>query len=185
VPTPRGEVTRLLSQLRAGDPAAEERLFAVVLDELHGLARAVFSGQRPGHTLQPTALVSEAWLKLTGNLGSVEGRRHFFLLAGRAMRQVVADHARAQGRVKRGDRGRRVTLDTDVAEERGGSVDLVELDECLARLAENNERHARVAEMRIFCGLTIEETATTLGLSARSVDSDWAMAKAWLRRELV
>ncbi len=181
----RPDVTRLLARMKGGDEGAEEQLLPLVYGELRGLARAVFAGRTAGNTLQPTALVHEAWLKLDGHLGSVEDRRHFFLLAGRAMRQVLADHARARRSQKRGGGAARVTLDTDLnaaAEDR--SVDLVDLDDSLRALAERNERHARVAELRLFSGLSIEETAAALDVSARSVDADWAMAKAWLRREL-
>jgi RNA polymerase sigma factor (TIGR02999 family) len=178
------EVTLLLSQLRAGDAGAAERLFPLVYAKLQGLARAVFSGQNPGHTLQPTALVHEAWLKLAGNLAPIDDRRHFFIVAGKAMRQVIADHARGRSRQKRGGERQRLTLDTDLATADQEGVDLVDLDDSLRALAKLNGRHAQVAELRIFGGLSIEETALALEISTRSVYSDWAMASAWLRREL-
>lgn len=178
------KVTQMLARLRSGDREAENELFSVAFEELRALARAAFAGHRPGHTLQPTALVNEAWLKLAGRLAPVEDRRHFLVLAGRAMRQVLLDHARTRGRLKRGDGAPRVTLDTALAASSDPSVDLVDLNDALERLAERNERHARVAELRLFSGLTIEETAEALGISRRVVDSEWAMAKAWLRLEL-
>jgi len=180
----RERVTSLLGEMREGTAGAHERLFALVYPELRSLAGAVFSGQNPAHTLQPTALVHEACLKLAGKLGSIEDRRHFFIVAGKAMRQIVADHARGRLAEKRGGARRRVTLDAALAEAREAEIDLVALDDCLSRLAELNARHAKVVELRLFSGLSIDETAEVLGISPRSVDSDWAMAKAWLRKKL-
>lgn len=177
-------VTGLLSDLRGGDSHAYERLFSVVYPELRGLARAVFSGQNPAHTLQPTALVHEAWLKLVGHLDSIQDHRHFLIVAGKAMRQIIADHARGRLCEKRGGSRHRVTLDAAWAGSQDSDIDLVALDEGLSRLAELNERHAKVVELRLFSGLSINETAETLGISSRSVDSDWAMARAWLRKQL-
>ena len=181
VPDP--EVTQLLSRLRAGDPTAEAQLFERMSHELRYLAQAVFSGRAPSHTLQPTALVHEAWLKLAGNMETVTDRPHFLALAGRAMRQVLADHARGRKRDKRGGGVQRVTLH-DFGTEREGTCTLLELEECLGRLSERNERHGKVAELRLFGGLTVKETAEVLGVTPRSTEDDWAMAKAWLRREL-
>lgn len=186
-------VTQLLSRLRDGDAAASDQLLPLVYDELQNLARAVFSGENHAHTLQPTALVHEAWMRLCGNLGTVEDRRHFFVIAGRAMRRVLTDHARRRKAQKRGDGRQRLTLDTALGPSSASApasasgstaVDLVDLNDVLERLAEHNARLAEVAELRLFGGLSIDETAEALGLSPRSVDSDWAMAKAWLQREL-
>ena len=178
------EVTRLLSRLRDGDEGAAEQLLPLVYDELHSLAQAVFSGQRRGHTLQPTALLHEAWIKLAGNLDSLDDRRHFFVVAARAMRQVLADHARGKNRQKRGGAKRQVTLDADLGPAAVTGVDLVALEDSLSKLAELNERHARVVELRMLGTLTIAETADVLNVSHGTVKSDWAMAKAWLRTEL-
>ncbi len=180
----RSNVTGVLSRLRGGETGAFEDLLNLVYPELRSMARAVFSGERQGHTLQPTALVHEACLKLAGKLDSIQDRRHFFIVAGRAMRQVVADHARGRLAEKRGGGRRRVTLDLGSASLQRGDVDLVDLHDCLENLSKANERHAQVVELRLFSGLSIDETADALQVSARSVDSDWAMAKAWLRREL-
>jgi RNA polymerase sigma factor (TIGR02999 family) len=178
-------VTHLLSRVRGGDAAASGELMGEVYAELRAVAGAVFSGRGAGHTLQPTALVHEAWFKLRGNLDSIEDRRHFLVVAGKAMRQVVADHARARNTQKRGGERGRVTLDTGLARSDGDmGVDLVDLDDCLTRLAERNPRHAEVAELRLLGGLASDEVAAALGVSPRSIDSDWAMAKAWLQREL-
>jgi RNA polymerase sigma factor (TIGR02999 family) len=178
------EITALLSQLRSGDSSVADVLLPLVYDQLRELAAAVFSSQNPGHTLQPTALLNEAWLKLNTNLESVQDRRHFFMIAGRAMRQVLTDHARSRQSAKRGGAAHRVTFDTSLTGTENDQIDLIDLDDCLKQLAERNERHARVAELRLFSGLSIDETAQALELSPRTVDSDWAMAKAWLRRAL-
>lgn len=178
------QVTGLLAELRAGNRSAFDRLLTVVYPELRSLARAVFSGQNPGHTLQPTALVHEACLKLAGKLDSIEDRRHFFIVAGKAMRQVIADHARGRLAEKRGGSRQRVTLDTSLAGKQEDGVDLIALDDCLTRLSQLNARHAKVVELRLFSGLSIDETAAALEVSPRSVDSDWAMAKAWLCKSL-
>jgi len=177
-------VTHLLGRARQGDDRANAELLPLVYEQLQGLARAIFSQQSPGHTLQPTALVHEAWMKMAPNLDPIEDGRHFFVVAGRAMRQVLADHARGKLAEKRGGHQRQLTLHTVLAGEGEAGLDFVELDDSLRRLAERNEQHAAVAELRIFSGLSIDETAASLGLSPRTVDSYWAMAKAWLRREL-
>ncbi len=183
-PDPAAGVTGLLAQIRAGDESASSKLLTLVYPELRALARAVFSGERKGHTLQPTAIVHEACLKLAGSLEAIDDRRHFFVIAGRAMRQVVADHARGRQADKRGGGRLRVTLNSGIAGLCDDGIDLVALHDCLEALAEANERHAQVVELRLFSGLSIEETAEALGISPRSVDSDWAMAKAWLRLHL-
>lgn len=186
-------VTRLLVDIRNGEPAAESGLFAIVYDELRRLAAGVMSRRAGGGSagatlLQPTALAHEAWLKLAGNLDSIECRRHFFAVAAKAMRQVLADHARAARRQKRGGDERTVVLHSDDAvdplDQRASSVDLVDLDEAMTKLAELNERHARVVEMRLFGSMTIQEIADMLGVSKRTIEADWSMARAWLSREL-
>jgi RNA polymerase sigma factor (TIGR02999 family) len=184
-PHPTQNVTDLLQRFRAGDQAAADTLLPLVYDELHAIARGIFAGQRSDHTLQPTALVHEAWMKLAGGIGSVEDRRHFFVLSARAMRQVLTDYARGRNRQKRGGGVHQVTLDAALLPAtEGPAVDLLVLEESLDRLAMLNERHARVVELRYLGGLTIQETADTLGVSHGTVESDWAMARAWLRSEL-
>jgi RNA polymerase sigma factor (TIGR02999 family) len=160
-------ITELLREARAGDASAVESLVPLVYAELRGLARASSSKAHKGHTLQPTALIHEAWLELAPHLDGVESRRHFCLVASRVMRQVLADHARRAGRRKRGDGLKRVTLDGALGSER----------------AQLNARHGRVVELRVFGGLTIAETAEALELSHGTVESHWLTAKAWLRRE--
>ncbi len=180
----RRDVTALLDRVRSGDNTASDQLLSLVYTELRGLAGAVFMGQGSDHTLQPTALVHEAYLKLVGHFDRLDSRKHFFVLAGKAMRQVLADHARGNNAEKRGGNRRQVTLDTNLDSISPSCVDLVSLDECLQRLADLNPRHAKVVDLRIFSGFSVEETAEILELSPRSIKADWAMAKAWLRREL-
>ena len=184
-PTPDStEVTQLLERAQRGDVGAVEQLLPLVYTELRGLARAVFRDQNSSHTLQPTALVHEAFLKMTGKLEGVDGKRHFFVIAGRAMRQVLTDHARSKRADKRGGAAKRVTLHPDMAPMHDPNVDLIDLDESINRLEKVNPRHAKVLEMRLFGGLTVQETAEALGISKRSVDTDWALARAWLRVDL-
>lgn len=175
-------VTQLLQRHREGDGDALDDLLALAYDELKGVARAAFA-QSHDRTLQPTALLHEAWLKLGGRLGDAHDRRHFFALAARTMRQVLADHAKARGRVKRGGGQRALALEEsrDAGYE---ADDLVALGETIERLAAFNERHARVVELRVFGALTIDETAAEIGVSTSTVELDWKMARAWLRREL-
>jgi len=177
------DFTRLLEQAKGGDAAAHAQLFALVYDQLRDAARRVSPGQGV-HTLQPTALVHEAWLKLAPNLEGVSGRLHFLALASMAMRQVLADYARGARREKRGGGRERVALEESRVEAPGADADLCALDECLEQLAELNPRHARVVELRAFGGMTIQEAATALGVSHGTIEADWAMARAWLLRRL-
>jgi RNA polymerase sigma factor (TIGR02999 family) len=175
-----GEATRLLQAVRSGDAGAADRLAELLYGELHALAQAQ---ARPGGTLQPTVLVHEAWLKLHGNLADLQDRRHFFAVASRAMRQVLANWARAARAMKRGEGRIGVTLDAGLCAP-DEPPDVVALDDSLARLATLNERYARVVELRFLCSLSIEETAEALDVSTATVERDWAVAQAWLRREL-
>jgi RNA polymerase sigma factor (TIGR02999 family) len=177
-------ITRLLHEARAGKSEAVGALLPLVYDELQGLAQGYFSKERKGHTLQPTALIHEAWIKLAGELGRTDDRREFFACAARAMRQVLIDHARTARRDKRGSGARRVTLDGELVAGDAPAMDLVDLDDTLQRLAALNARHARMVELRLFGGLTIPETAETLGVSTATVERDWYTVRAWLRREL-
>jgi len=180
---PGPEITRLLRAAQSGDTAAADALLEAVYRQLRELAGAAM-GQHAGHVLQPTALVHEAWLKLEGHLDGLEDRRHFLRVAARAMRQVLANQAEAERAEKRA--GRRMQFTTlswgDVAGTE--SLDALVLDDVLTKLGDLNERHARVVELRFLCALTIAETADALGVSHATVETDWAMARAWLRREL-
>jgi RNA polymerase sigma factor (TIGR02999 family) len=180
-------ITRLLRDAGEGRPQAVDDLLPLVYAELHGLSAALFSQERQGHTLQPTAVIHEAWMKLVGHLGQLEDRTHFFAIASRAMRQVLTDHARSARRLKRGGNARAVTLDEQFVEADGGGgveLDLVDLEDSLQRLSALNARHARMVELRVLGGLTIAETAAALEVSPATIERDWFQARAWLRREL-
>jgi RNA polymerase sigma factor (TIGR02999 family) len=179
------QVTRILGRIRRGDSSASDELAELVYDELRSLARLVFSSnaQTP-HVLQPTALVHEAWAKMAGNLADIGDRVHFFAVAARAMRQVLADHRKAAFREKRGGGERPVTLHDCTDWGQGKALDLLAFEDALSRLGKLNERHSRVVELRILGGLTLDETASMLGVSERTVRSDWQTARAWLRTEL-
>ena len=169
-----------------GDDEAAARLFPMVYDELRRRAAAALKGERTDHTLQPTALVHEAFLRLADLPDRQwQDRAHFVAVAARAMRRILVDHARARKAVKRGSGEIRVSLeDIDVPAGDGVDVDLVTLDEALDGLALLDERQARIVELRFFGGLTVDETAALIDVSTRTVKREWQMARAWLRREL-
>jgi RNA polymerase sigma-70 factor, ECF subfamily len=180
------DVTRLLCEWRDGDAAALDELTARVYSELRRLAGHYLRNERAVHTLQPTAIINEAYLRLINQAQpDWKSRSHFFGVAAHLMRQILVDHARRSSAVKRGSGGQKVVLDEAVvgsAPER--SVDMLALDQSLARLAELDERKARVVELRHFGGLTTEETAEVLGISTATVVRELRMAEAWLKREL-
>ncbi|WP_448990285.1 sigma-70 family RNA polymerase sigma factor [Luteitalea sp.] len=178
-------MSRLVAQSAAGDAAAAAELFPIVYEELRRLAASALRRERTDHTLQPTALVHEAFLRLAETPGaSWENRAHFVAVAARVMRRVLVDHARGRNALKRGNGEIRVPLDdVDVAAV-GQDVDLVALDDALARLATLDERQARIVELRFFGGLSVPETAALIGASERTVKRDWQVARAWLTREL-
>lgn len=174
----------LLQEWRGGRPGAEKALFAQVYDELRRLAGGKLRGERAEHTLQPTALVHEAWLRLGGGEGlDWQGRAHFFGIAARLMRQILIDHARARGAQRR-DGGVQVELTEGAAEVGSSVVEVLAVHEALERLATFDERRARVLELRFFAGLERQEIAEVLGISERMVKRDIVVAQAWLRREL-
>ncbi len=180
------DITTLLVAWGRGDEAALQQLVPLVHRELHQIARRCLKGERPGHTLQPTALVNEAYLRLIDvRRMSWKNRTHFFAMSARLMRRVLVDFARSRQYQKRGGGALRVSLDEahGVATERG--QDLVALDEALTRLSAVDERKARVIEMRFFGGLTVEETAEVLEVSRDTVLRDWRLARAWLMHELL
>ncbi len=182
-PTVAPQITALLRAAKAGGDDVGAELLPLVYGQLRGIAQSAFNAQRGGQTLQPTAVVHEAWLKIAGELGRYENRRHFFAVAAKAMRHVIADAAKAKRREKRGGGAHQVTL-VESATPGDAAVDIVELDDALARLAELNPRHAEIVELRFFGSLTVDETAAHLGVSPRTVASDWVMARTWLQREL-
>ncbi len=185
-PQPPADATQLLSQVVAGDLDGMHRLFELVYDELHRVAQRKMANERVAHTLSPTALAHEAYLKLVDQkLIDIRGRAHFLALAATAMRRVLVDHARTKRRLKRGGGVAPVEFDDQIAFSADDDlVDILSLEEALQKLALKNERQAKVVELRLFGGLQVDETATALGVSSSTVDNDWAISRAWLRREL-
>ena len=183
-PSPAGEVTRLLQAWRQGDRGALESLIPLVYGDLHRMAERHLRGERPGHTLQPTAIVNEAYLRLVGSEGGDwQNRAHFFAAAARSMRRILVDHARSRDSKKRGGGGTRCLLDTAVMVE-PRAVDLIAVDDALEKLAALDPAQGRVVELRFFAGLTEGETAEALGISPATVHRKWLSAKAYLHREL-
>lgn len=185
-PPPPGEVTRLLIAWNQGDANAVERLMPLVYAELRHIAERHFRRERPGHTLQPTAVVHEAYFRLVDQTRVTwKNRGHFFAVASQAMRRILVDHARAREADKRGGGERRVTLDVGVASpEPMEDINFLALDEALTRLKVLDETQAQIVDLRFFGGLSIEETAEVLETSASSVKREFRSAKAWLFREL-
>lgn len=183
-PSPN-QVSRLLAEWRNGDQEALDRLMPLVYDELRRIARRYMRGERENHTLQSSALVNEAYLRLADHKNiDWQNRAHFFGVAAQAMRRVLVDHARARKGLKRGGDALKVALDdaVDVAEKQ--AVELVALDDALRALAAFDERKSRVVELRYFGGLTAEEAAEVLGVSLATVEREWRTARAWLLLEL-
>ena len=168
-----------------GNADAAEQLFPLVYDELRRLADRYLRDERADHTLQPTALVHEAFLRLNSS-PKVEWRSdtHFLAMAATHMRRILVDHARAAGSQKRGSRPRRVTLGDEFAITEEQTLDVLVIDEALRRLEDRSSRQAKVVEMRLFSGMTVDEVAAALGVSERTVKGDWRVARAWLAREL-
>ena len=180
------DVSQILEAIGAGDEDAAENLFPVVYAELRGLARSYMAREGEGHTLQPTALVHEAYLRLIGPKAPAwENRGHFFGSAAEAMRRILIDHARRKTSLKRGGDQLRVELDTGIQDaEQVRLEELISVDEALERLEQLDPEMASVVKLRYFAGLTVDETAKALGLSPRSVNRHWTSARAWLGREL-
>lgn len=177
-----GEITELLQY---GDGASLEKLLPLVYGELRSLADAVFRNERADHTLQPTALVHEAYLKLISDKNvSWQSRAHFFGIAANSMRQILVNHAKAHGRQKRGGNRTRVTLDESAGFSDSRDIDVLELHEALEMLKNLDERQAKIVELRFFGGLTLKETAKVLAVSTATVSREWEMARAWLYRRL-
>jgi RNA polymerase sigma factor (TIGR02999 family) len=183
---PPSRVTQLLEKLAPGDRHAEEQLFADVYTELRALAVRYLRRERKSHTLQPTALVHEAYLKLVGQTCvDWQGRAHFLAFAAQAMRQILVDHARRHRAAKRGGNRHRITLDDNLVIESNCNVDLLALEDALSKLTKLGPRQAQMVELRFFGGLSIAEVAKVMAISKRSVEREWTMVRAWLRRELV
>ena len=182
---PRTPVSELLQRWSKGDGRAADELFVHVYDQLHRLARQKMAGQRADHSLQATALVNEAWLRLAGETGpDCKDREHFLALAARAMRSILVDHARSKNRDKRRPKGEHVGLDELVESYSQHAFDLIQLNDVLEKLAQIDERLVRLIELRFFAGLSMEEAASVLGMPLRSAEREWAAARAWLRKEM-
>lgn len=183
-PSTSHDVTRLLMELQSGRSEAAEALLRLVYTELHDLAAHYMRNERPDHTLQPTALVHEAYLRLVDQRhASWKNRSHFYGIAAQAMRRILVDHARRKRATKR-DGGTPVTLDESIPDTGNKSIDLVALDDALNNLAAIGGRYARVVELRYFGGLEIEQVAEALDVSPATVKRDWTFAKAFLQREM-
>jgi len=182
---PPPDLTDLLSNCRSGSPAAREALLAATYDQLRRIAGALMRRERPGHTLQPTELVHDAWFKLVDQTRVAwVDRVHFLNIAGRAMRQVLVDHARRHGALKRAAAVQRVTFDDDAGHGSAASFEVLALHEALERFSVLDPRAAQIVESRVFGGMTVEEVAHVLGVSPRTVELDWTVARRWLAREL-
>ncbi len=183
--TQSGDVTQLLHAFRDGDREALDRLVPIVYDDLRRIAKAHVNRGPSGHTLQTTALVHEAYLRLVDqSRANWEDRQHFLSVCARAMRQIVISNARKHAAVKRGGGDRPVTWDDEAARAPGRAEWLLDLDEALERLSQRDARLARVVECRYFAGYSEQETAEAVGASLRTVQRDWMRAKAWLREDL-
>ena len=182
------EISRILQELKEDPEHAKEatnRLFSAVYGELRRLAGRFMQEERPGHSLQPTGLVHEAYLRLVRDDAiDWQSRAHFFGIAARAMRQILVDHARERAAAKRGGGLRQVTLDSGLGLTAADELDLLALDGIMTRLAAMDERMARVVEYRVFAGMSVEEVAHVLGVSVRTIHNDWRVAKMWLSRQL-
>jgi RNA polymerase sigma factor (TIGR02999 family) len=175
------QVTQLLCDWRSGDPGALEKLIPLVQPELRRLAHHYMSQERPGHTLQTTALLDDAYLQLTEKTGPQwQNRAHFFAMSAQLMRRIMVDHARQRQALKRGGGAIRVTLDESAAVTQTRAAELLALDEALEELAIFDHRKAQVVEMRYFGGLTMEEIAEVLRIHVNTVTRDWTAARAWL-----
>jgi RNA polymerase sigma factor (TIGR02999 family) len=181
------EITRILTAVDAGDPRAAEQLLPLVYEELRKLATVKLAQEKPGQTLEATALVHEAYLRLVNveKARHWDSRGHFFAAAAQAMRRILVDQARHKQSRKAGGQIRRLELSEVPPEWNGPDLDLVALDEALERLAQHDSRAAEVVELRFFAGLTVAEAATALSVSVATVENDWAYAKSWLRLQLV
>ncbi len=177
--------TEVLEAVTSGREHAADRLMPMLYDEFRRLAANYLQQETPGHTLRPTALVNEAYLKLI-NQDRVDwkGRTHFFAVGAQAMRRILVDHARSKHRLKRGGGRRKVSLEEDLTLSPERDEDLLALDEALEKLARIDTRQARIVELRFFGGLTVAEVAQVIGVSERTVRNEWSMVRAWLRREL-
>jgi RNA polymerase sigma factor (TIGR02999 family) len=179
------EVSQILTRMVAGDRSGIDELAPLVYQELRSIARRLLARERPGHTLQPTELVHEAYIKLAQqDRVDWKGRSHFFAVGAHHMRRILVDHARTKLSAKRGRAPYRVELTEDMMLTPSREEDVLAIDEAIEKLRELDRRQAQMVELRFFGGLTVKEVAEVLGVSKRTVEADWAMVRAWLRREL-
>ena len=178
-------VAQFLDKFEPGDRHAEEQLLADVYAEMRALAARYLRQERKSHTLQPTALVHEAYLKLAGHTrADWQGRAHFLAAAAHAMREILVDHARRHKAAKRGGNRHRIALDIELMAESSPDVDLLALEDAVANLTKLDPHQAKMIELRFFGGLSVADVAKVMGISKRSVEREWTMVRAWLRREL-
>lgn len=180
----QGEISQLLEAIRSGDRTAESALVVKVYPELRRIASGLMGRERMDHVLQTTALVHEAYLRLGGQLGNWRNRAHFFAVASHVMRRVLVDYARQRQSLKRGGNVMPVELDEDLRADVSNPDELIYVDGVLDRLCGFDQRQGRIAEMKIFSGMTDQEIADVLTVSVRTVKQDWSMARAWLHGEL-
>ncbi|MBI2827245.1 MAG: sigma-70 family RNA polymerase sigma factor [Planctomycetia bacterium] len=182
---PTADATAITNAAGAGDAPAAQRLMPLLYEEFRRLARRYLASERAGHTLQPTSLVHEAYLKLIDQTRvNWQGRTHFLAVGAQAMRRILADHARGKNRVKRGGGRHRIAIDEQLLVSPKSDADVLVVDEALERLAQLDPRQAKMVELRFFGGLSVEEVAEVLGVSKRTVESEWKIVRAWLRRAL-
>ena len=179
------DVADTLVQVADGSDEAADRLMPLVYDRMRGLARSMLDRESPSHTLQPTALVNEVFLKMTDqNRVDLRGKSHFFAIGAKVMRRILVDHARTKKRQKRGGGMHRIPLEAGLQVSNRNDEDVLAIEEALTKLADMDPRQAEIIELRFYGGLTVQEVAEVLRVSKRTVESEWAMARAWLRREL-
>ena len=179
------DVTRILESIEHGDPRAADELLPLVYGELRKLAASKMAGETPNQTLQPTALVHEAWMRLVGETNpKFDGRAHFFAAAAEAMRRILIDNARRKKALRHGGDQQRVELEGVEVAAPGGDDELLAVNEALDKLAAQNKVEAELVKLRYFVGMTLEEAAQVLNISARTADTYWAHARAWLYREI-
>jgi RNA polymerase sigma factor (TIGR02999 family) len=179
------EITNLLAKLQAGEPEVSARLIALVYPELHAIAGRCMRGERPGHTLQATVLVHEAWMRLAGQRGvHWENRVQFFAFAAHVMRRVLVDYAREHRALKRGGAAARVSLDDALLVTEDRLDQILTMDDSLRKLSAVDAQQGRIVELRFFAGMTVEETSQVMGISTATVKREWSHAKAWLARDM-
>ena len=175
-----GEVTLLLRAMKSGDQTASEKLLPLVYQELHRLAKAYMRRERPDHTLQPTALINEAYIRLAGDTTDWQNHSHFIAVAANVMRRVLVDHARMHNAGIRGGDFQRVEFEEGIAISSERSAEMIALDDALDELARVNPRQAKVVELRYFAGLSVDEIGAIMKIAPRSIQRDWASARVWL-----